>query len=75
MHEVAQLLMGGKDVAMINCVKEDDGPGHKAIKQVCECAVCCVCRMSCVLQVGDSEGMINCVNDRPGQGDQAGVAR
>lgn len=28
------MLMGGREVTVVNCVKEDDGPGHKAIKQV-----------------------------------------
>ena len=32
-HEVAQMLMGGKDVAFVDCVKGDDGPSHKSIKQ------------------------------------------
>ena len=32
-QDVARMLMGGRDPTVINCVKEDDGPGHKAIKQ------------------------------------------
>ena len=32
--DVAQMLMGGRQVTVVNCVKEDDGPGHKSIKQV-----------------------------------------
>jgi len=38
---------------MINCVKVDDGPGHKSIKQVrgggvCVCVSVCVCVCACV---------------------------
>lgn len=33
-REVASMLMGGGDVASVDCVRDEDGPGHKSIKQV-----------------------------------------
>lgn len=33
-REVASMLMGGGDVANVDCVRDEDGPGHKSIKQV-----------------------------------------
>ena len=33
--DVAQMLMGGRQVTVVNCVKEDDGPAHRLCRALC----------------------------------------